>query len=364
MPDYDFHQLSPDDFEHLTRDLLQAELGIRLESFKSGKDHGIDLRHASAVNGTLIVQCKHYARTGLRGLLRDLRKELPKVSKLAPARYVISTSVPLSPMDKDEIRKLFGTFIQSDGDIFGCEDLNNLLVRHTTIEHQHYKLWLTSREVLDRVLHNAELNRSQFLVKTVYREINKYVPGAAYLRVLDMLQNDNVVVIVGPPGVGITTLANMVLYEYVERGFQAVAIQRDIEEGEKLFQEGKQQIFYFDDFMGSAFLGDQSTLSEGSDKALLSLMVAVRESKTHRFIMTTREHILAQALDRSERLRQSSLSGFQVPLRVQDYSFMDKARILYNHLYFSDLPIDYQDALLKRTTFISILFGMKNTIRA
>ena len=43
MPNYDFTSLSSYDFEGLVRDLLQEELGITLESFTSGRDHGIDL---------------------------------------------------------------------------------------------------------------------------------------------------------------------------------------------------------------------------------------------------------------------------------------------------------------------------------
>ena len=40
MANYDFHQLSPHDLEILARDLLQAEWGITLESFKTGRDGG------------------------------------------------------------------------------------------------------------------------------------------------------------------------------------------------------------------------------------------------------------------------------------------------------------------------------------
>ncbi len=47
MPDYDFHQLSSYDLEILTRDLLQAHWGVTIESFKIGKDGGIDLRYAA-----------------------------------------------------------------------------------------------------------------------------------------------------------------------------------------------------------------------------------------------------------------------------------------------------------------------------
>ena len=45
MADYDFRTLSPHDFELLCRDLLQKSLGVRLESFTTGRDSGIDFRY-------------------------------------------------------------------------------------------------------------------------------------------------------------------------------------------------------------------------------------------------------------------------------------------------------------------------------
>src|SRR5690348_9557058 len=45
MTSYDFRPLSGYDFEKLTRDLLQAEWNVRIESFASGRDKGIDLRY-------------------------------------------------------------------------------------------------------------------------------------------------------------------------------------------------------------------------------------------------------------------------------------------------------------------------------
>ena len=73
MPDYDFRQLSPIDFEILVRDVLQVKLGVILENFKAGKDQGIDLRYCATKNETLVVQCKHYAESGYAPLLRDLK---------------------------------------------------------------------------------------------------------------------------------------------------------------------------------------------------------------------------------------------------------------------------------------------------
>ena len=47
MADYDFTAcLSPLDFELLSKDLLDVELGVQFENFSEGRDKGIDLRYA------------------------------------------------------------------------------------------------------------------------------------------------------------------------------------------------------------------------------------------------------------------------------------------------------------------------------
>ena len=154
MLNYDFKQLSPHDFEQLTRDLIQARDDFILESFKTGRDLGIDFRHARTASDT-IVQCKHYAATGFTGLMANLKKETVKVEKLKPTRYIVVTSVGLTPPNKAKIQKLFGNVLAT-GDILGPEDLNNLLGLHPAIEQKHYKLWLASRAVLDRVIRGCQ----------------------------------------------------------------------------------------------------------------------------------------------------------------------------------------------------------------
>lgn len=355
MPDYDFHQLSPYDLEILARDLLQAHWGVTIESFKSGKDGGIDLRHAAG-SGKIIVQVKHLLKSGLAGLMRELTKEAVKVQRLQPTRYVLVTSVPLSAVNKDAIIALIGADMLKPSDIIGQEDLNNLLSQHPTIEGNHYKLWLASRAVLDRVLHNAAVTRSEFKARQVHKEVRRYVQSSAYPQALKMLNEHRVVIIAGPPGVGKSTLANLLLYEHLERSYQAVLIQRDIEEGLTLFQPGVPQVFYFDDFMGATFLGDRSAALTGvSDRTLLEFIAMVRDTPTARLILTTREHIYSQAVGRSERLRHSDLDDLRVFLRMPSYSFAQKASILYNHLFFSDLPITYQDELLRDNYYLRII---------
>ena len=101
IPNYDFKSLSSYDFECLIRDLLQEELEITLESFKYGRDKGIDLRYSPTEDETMIVQCKHYAVTGYRGLISNLKQEIEKVEKLNSKKYIIVTSVGLTPRNKE-----------------------------------------------------------------------------------------------------------------------------------------------------------------------------------------------------------------------------------------------------------------------
>ncbi|MGD0634483.1 MAG: restriction endonuclease [Beijerinckiaceae bacterium] len=144
---YEFKQLSPADFEDLTRDLLQKQWGIHLESFKNGRDQGIDLRYSAIHAQNIIIQCKHFAGSTVSKLVSELRnKEAPKVAKLAPSRYILVTSLSLSPTDKDKIKSVLNPYILTTQDIFGAGELNNLLGLHPDIETKHFKLWLSSVE--------------------------------------------------------------------------------------------------------------------------------------------------------------------------------------------------------------------------
>jgi hypothetical protein len=345
MSTYDFRQLSPHDFEQLARDVLQAREGIVLESFKSGRDLGIDFRHATSKDN-IVVQCKHYVGTGLRGLMSDLRNEAVKVEKIKPTRYILVTSVGLTPLNKNEIQSLFGPVL-AVADILGPDDMNNLLGLYPDVERGHYKLWLASRVVLDRVIHNASITQSEFDVERVYRDIRRYVRNAAYPRALDMLNAGHVAIISGAPGVGKTSLAKMLLYAHLEQGYETVSILTDFQTGRERYQRGKRQIFYFDDFIGATFLGERaSAFTRNEDRAILDFIEMVRASPTARLVMTTREHILRQAIAASEKLKQSRLVDNRCVLEIGDYSQQQRAEILYNHIYFSDLPDAYRKVLL------------------
>jgi KaiC/GvpD/RAD55 family RecA-like ATPase len=58
--------------------------------------------------------------------------------------------------------------------------------------------------------------------------IRRNVRSDAYPNALEILDRNRVVIISGAPGVGKTTLANMLLYVHLERGWEPVVIRRTL----------------------------------------------------------------------------------------------------------------------------------------
>jgi hypothetical protein len=357
MPKFNFDNLSPKDFEEVVRDLLQTEWNVTLESFREGRDSGIDLRYATAHDAATIVQCKRYGRSGYAKLLGSLRDiERPKIERLNPTRYVVATAVGLTPGNKDEIADVLAPYVLNTGDILGADDLEGLLARYPAIERANFKLWLTSTAVLDRVLHNAELCQTDFEVERIQRKLPTFVQNDAFPRARELLDDTRIVIISGLPGIGKTTLAEMLLYAQLEEGYEPVVINGEIAEGKRLFNPKRKQIFYYDDFLGQAFVGDRvEYLGRNEDAAIVDFMEMVRTSEDSRFVLTTREHTLSGALQASERLGHSTALQHRYVLTLDDYSIGHRARILYNHLYFSDLSDTYKEQVLENDFFLQII---------
>ena len=352
MNNYDLLTLSWVEFEDLTRDLLQSELGIFIESFTPGKDSGIDLRFAFTNNKKAIVQCKRM--NNYNTLYSQLKKEKVKLIDKKIDRYYISTTVGLTPNGKNRIFQLFSPLIKSEADIFGKDDINNLIAKHPNIEKTYYKLWLTSSTVLQELLNAKVYNSSKMQMKQIKEDVKIYVQNDSFNEAQSILSENHYIIISGIPGIGKTTLARMLVYNLVASGIHdLIYLSSNIGEAYKSYHESTKQVFLFDDFLGSNLL--ENKLDRNEDKDLINFIKKIKESKNKYFIMTTREYILKQAQQKYELLNKHNINMVKCIIDLTQYTPLVRGEILYRHLFFSNMPMIYLQELLKNQRYLEII---------
>lgn len=351
MPEYDFQILQPNEFECLTRDLLQKREKIFIESFTPGRDNGIDLRFACASpRRTTIVQAKRYK--DYDSLLRVLKQEVEKVRRLNPKRYILSTSVGLTPGNKEEIANLFAPFILNSTDILGREDLNNLLGQFHDIEDQYYKLWIGSTNVMERILHRRIENWSGFECEEIGRDVATYVMNDSFNEAMSILLKNRFVIISGIPGIGKTTLARMLVYKLLGEDYEeAIRVYTMDDAAEKLI-EGKRQVFFFDDFLGANYF---HVTEDGFESKVIRFIDAIRHKPDKLFILSTREYILKSAMRQYEHFAVRNIELAKCTIDLEDYTEEVRAHILYNHLAEAEIPVEYISQLLLGSQYLRLI---------
>lgn len=326
--------LSDYEFELLVGDLLEAELGMRFERFARGRDLGIDLRHTNDHGGPDIVQAKHYQGSAWSDLKRAVEKEAGKLRKLNPQPYSyrLVTSQGLSPQRKTLIRDLLDPYIARDDHVYGREDIEQLLDRFPDIERRHIKLWLASATGLKALLNAGIHGRSRQLVADITKMLPLWVESHDFLDAERRLAEEHVLMISGPPGIGKTTLARILVAAAVQKGYEPVVVNSDINEAWAVHDPTRPQIFLYDDFLGQTSYVE---LTKNEDSRLVSFIAeAVRHPNTL-FVLTTREYILQRALQVSEAFRRHGLASGRFLLALESYSRLDRGRILYNYVWHS-----------------------------
>ncbi|MFD8570931.1 hypothetical protein [Streptomyces sp. NPDC059639] len=331
----DFSVLSDVEFEELAGDLLGAELNVLVERFSAGADGGIDLRWQ--LEGEIFIgQCKHYSKSSFSQLIRSAEKEVPKLEKINPAGYRFITSFELSPFQKSKLHSLFSKWMDSPSDVLGGKDVDALVTRHEAIERRHPKLWVSTGLQLFWAVHADIANRTNDLRSRIEASMPKYVVHSGYQDAREVLETKNVCLISGPPGIGKTTLAQMLLAEHISMGYEPAVISEDINEAWHCMTRDTRQVFIYDDFLGEIAFFER--MAKNEDKRLADLIEKITKSSNKKLILTTREYILRDAKRTYERLENID-NRLNFVLELTAYSRSDRARILYNHLWHSDVAL-------------------------
>ena len=204
-----------------------------------------------------------------------------------------------------------------------------------------------------KVLHSDIATRTERRTEQLVSRARLYVANRSFQEAKALLRDHHLWIIAGPPGIGKTMLADMLLVDYIARDYEPVVISEDVSEADKSYRTSAKQVFVYDDFLGRTNLAEHFNKNE--DSRLSQFMAQVHRTSGKRLILTTREYILAEARFRYDTLRSADVELFKIVLDLAKYSRLERARILYNHLYFAGLPQEALDSVSADRTYHRII---------
>lgn len=354
---FDYNLLDDLEFESLCRDIMSIKLGKELYQFPRGRDGGIDISDDES-NPKIIIQVKHYAKSSVSNLMSSLREEKDKIQNLKPENYYLFTSIGLTRKKRIEIIEMFSPYMKDLENIVTKDEidifLNDSLNRG--ILNKHHRLWIQSVNILSEFQSKAVNMDSYALLSDIDARKKYYVKTQSYEKALKKIGDNNILLLLGNPGTGKTTICEMIVLEYLKNGYQVIyASTNDLKSvKESIIQSSKnKQIILLDDFLGQHYLKVKDTKSSEL-KMLISFIKTLENTK---LVLNSRVTILNEAVQKDNKFRElyENYSDYVFRIDMDSVYENEKNRIFKNHLVYNEIPANYLEYLKADNRFLDVI---------
>lgn len=354
---YNLANLNDYEFEILCKDIMEKKLSIELHRFAKGRDGGIDLCDSQNPMQHMI-QVKHYINSTYSDLNTSLKKELAKVEDKNPKNYYICCSIELSPKQRKDIFSLFSNYMLDTSHIIDKTDIDDFLSNGNNKEilEKNYKLWLCSTNVLSMIQNQHIFIDCNEILNDIEKYTKLFVTTKAYFDCRKKLVDHNIIIITGTPGVGKSTISKMLLLFFASNSYSVRYVtDNNIKDIKNTLSRNpsKKEIILLDDFLGQHYL----KLNDKQPNELKSLIAFIEKNPNKKIIMNSRITIINEAysssIDFANLFDAYEKNNYLIDL--DKMSFLEKAQILYNHLYFNNLPMDFLLEVKKNKNYLLIV---------
>lgn len=344
MANYNFHNVDFHEFEEICSDILAIYLGIRMRTFPEGRDRGIDIKRASGEED-IIGQCKR-----IQKVTTPFKSEFNKIKKIKTCKkYYLFIACGITANQRTDIFNVFSSYMDDENNIFDESDLNSLLEQdeYQNVIKKHFKLWISSEKVFEHFTNKVGAFDSNALVNSIQEHRKYYVDTPDYYKVLELLLNKHIVLITGNPGVGKSTISEMVLLSFAEKFSSSRIVysaSSDLSQLKNSITDNKgiKELIYIDDFLGDYYLD----LKTNNISTIYKFINSIRPEPNKYLIINSRILILQEACNKSVAFQNSIDKIESCMVEIKNLSSKQKGKILFNHLYFSDIPDELKEEIL------------------
>lgn len=347
MRNYDFHELlSPEEFQKFATSILRIRENKIIKNNAMIKDGGIDFYF---LNEDVIGQVKNYQNKSSM-VVSSLKKEIERVKRLKPKRYIIVTSAVIDKNKRELLLSMFDGFLDNE-DIIDKNDLNELLEdsHYHKLEIEYLKLLVPNSFVLshylDKIENNKIYTRTQIELNKMNVDKHIFSINDIFSSAIDKILSDRTIIITGEAGIGKSILGRMIssylLNTYLNSEFFSIG---NLDELFQVYKEDECQIYFFDDFWGDTKYNFKVTDKEKEN--LLDFINLIKKNDNKWLIITSREYVFKDGMHGNKKI-EDKYPLYKFTINLKELSMTAKFDILYKHLCHIDLSWNHLNVILK-----------------
>ena len=348
-PTYDLHSLGWASFQDLSLAIARQILGQTVERFPETHDRGRDgafkgtwqRQNGETLSGNFVLQCKHTSTPNATmppsALSDDIAKAKRLVSESLCDCYILMTNARIIESSAATI----------ENNLRAAGVRHSLILDGTTIR-DHIRLNPKLRTMVPRVYGLGDLSQildarandqTRAILQSLQTDLETIVNTNAYHRAVTALEDHSLVILLGAPAAGKTTIASQLTMAALDQwGAQTYKLDSPTELRQHWNTHEEDQFFFIDDAFGTTQYNTH--LAENWNRELPRLRSMLKDGV--KIVLTSRDYIYQRALKDLKTSELPLLTEAEVAIDVQDLSLAEKEQMLYNHIKLGSQPHDFR----------------------
>jgi len=333
--DFALHTLGWKAFQDLCAQVMEEELKTTVSVYREAQDGGQDAVFLAngpdvfTVVGT--VQCKFSSKREQRLRPSDITGELEHVEQLVAKKmavvYYFITSMSVDADVAREVRERLSALGVAEPHVVGKDWLLGKIKGSPRLRALVPRVYGLGD--LSTILDERCAAQTLALLGDHRKALNVYVPTAPHQAAVDILAQHKLVLLLGAPATGKSTLAAILAMMAVDKNeVQVFKCDGPIELKQYWNPNDNKRLFWVDDAFGSNLLMPEYV------NAWIEFMPKLKTALDHgcHFILTSRTHIWNDAKPRIGSRNHQLLETGTAVVNVGDLTQSEREQILYNHV--------------------------------